>query len=114
MEPTTSGKSERAFISRGYDATSHFETTARRGRRPTLPRRPAMRPLRQSTCHPMLVLAMSSARVLESKIVAYALRVACQPCHAAQVEDVLDMYTRITGRVLDLSSKDPARAQAQE
>lgn len=32
----------------------------------------------------------------------------------AQVEDVLELYTRITGRVLDLSSKDPARAQAQE
>jgi hypothetical protein len=45
MEPTGSGKSERAFISRGYDATSHFETTARCGRRPTLARRPAMQPL---------------------------------------------------------------------
>ena len=35
-------------------------------------------------------------------------------CACVQVEDVLEMYTRITGRVLDLSSKDPARAQAQE
>ena len=26
------------------------------------------------------------------------------------VEDVLELYTRITGKVLDLSSKDPARA----
>jgi Rab GDP dissociation inhibitor len=27
------------------------------------------------------------------------------------VEDVLEMYTRITGKVLDLSSKDPSKAQ---
>ena len=26
------------------------------------------------------------------------------------VEDVLTMYTRITGKVLDLSSKDPSKA----
>ena len=26
------------------------------------------------------------------------------------VEDVLEMYTRITGKVLDLSSKDPSQA----
>ncbi|KAK9835323.1 hypothetical protein WJX81_002020 [Elliptochloris bilobata] len=56
LEPLASGSQDRAFISRGYDATSHFETT---------------------------------------------------------VEDVLELYTRITGRVLDLSSKDPVRAQAQ-
>lgn len=27
-EPTSDGKQDRCFISRGYDATSHFETTA--------------------------------------------------------------------------------------
>ena len=27
------------------------------------------------------------------------------------VEDVLELYTRITGKVLDLSSKDPSKAQ---
>ena len=26
------------------------------------------------------------------------------------VEDVMEMYTRITGKVLDLSSKDPSKA----
>ena len=52
-EPNESGQRDRAFISKGYDATSHFETT---------------------------------------------------------VEDVLEMYTRITGKVLDLRSKDPAQA----
>ena len=52
-EPNESGQMDKAFISKGYDATSHFETT---------------------------------------------------------VEDVLEMYTRITGKVLDLSSKDPAQA----
>lgn len=52
-EPNESGQRDKAFISKGYDATSHFETT---------------------------------------------------------VEDVLEMYTRITGKVLDLSSKDPAQA----
>lgn len=49
-EPLEDGRRDRCFVSRGYDATSHFETT---------------------------------------------------------VDDVLDMYTRITGRVLDLSSKEP-------
>ena len=52
-EPNESGQRDKAFISKGYDATSHFETT---------------------------------------------------------VEDVLEMYTRITGKVLDLSSKDPTQA----
>ncbi len=45
----------RCFISSGYDATSHFETT---------------------------------------------------------VEDVVSMYTRITGKVLDLSKENPARASS--
>ena len=31
MEPLASGSQDAAFISRGYDATSHFETTARPG-----------------------------------------------------------------------------------
>lgn len=53
FEPNESGQRDKAFISKGYDATSHFETT---------------------------------------------------------VEDVLELYTRITGKVLDLSSKDPAQA----
>ncbi|CAK0786781.1 Rab GDP dissociation inhibitor beta [Coccomyxa viridis] len=52
-EPLESGQRDKCFISKGYDATSHFETT---------------------------------------------------------VEDVLEMYTRITGKVLDLSSKDPSKA----
>ncbi len=26
------------------------------------------------------------------------------------VEDVMEMYTRITGKVLDLSAKDPSKA----
>jgi Rab GDP dissociation inhibitor len=55
-EPLEDGKRERAFISKGYDATSHFETT---------------------------------------------------------VDDVLDMYTRITGKVLDLENKDVAQASTQ-
>lgn len=53
FEPNESGQRDKAFISKGYDATSHFETT---------------------------------------------------------VEDVLELYTRITGKVLDLASKDPAQA----
>lgn len=51
FEPTGDGKSDGVYISRGYDATSHFETT---------------------------------------------------------VDDVLEMYTRITGKPLDLSPKDAA------
>jgi Rab GDP dissociation inhibitor len=47
-EPMIDGRQERAFISKGYDATSHFETT---------------------------------------------------------VDDVLDLYTRITGKTLDLENK---------
>ncbi|KAK9805668.1 hypothetical protein WJX72_010909 [[Myrmecia] bisecta] len=53
MEPLADGKQDKCFISKGYDATSHFETT---------------------------------------------------------VEDVLDLYTRITGKPLDLDSKDPSKA----
>ena len=34
MEPLASGSQDRAFISRGYDATSHFETTVRPGGHP--------------------------------------------------------------------------------
>jgi Rab GDP dissociation inhibitor len=49
-EPLESGQRDKCFISKGYDATSHFETT---------------------------------------------------------VEDVLEMYTRITGKVLDLSKPPP-------
>ncbi|EIE23141.1 rab GDP dissociation inhibitor protein [Coccomyxa subellipsoidea C-169] len=52
-EPLESGQRDKCFISKGYDATSHFETT---------------------------------------------------------VEDILEMYTRITGKVLDLSSKDVSQA----
>jgi Rab GDP dissociation inhibitor len=47
--------SDKCFISKGYDATSHFETT---------------------------------------------------------VEDVLEMYKRITGKDLDLTAKDPAAVEA--
>ena len=53
LEPEDSGSSSRAFISRGYDATTHFEST---------------------------------------------------------VDDVLEMYTRITGKVLDLDAVDPDKA----
>ncbi len=48
-------RSDKCFISKGYDATSHFETT---------------------------------------------------------VEDVLEMYKRITGKDLDLSAKDPSSVEA--
>lgn len=37
MEPLASGSQDRAFISRGYDATSHFETTVRPGAATRLP-----------------------------------------------------------------------------
>ena len=37
MEPLASGSQDRAFISRGYDATSHFETTVRPGPARQLP-----------------------------------------------------------------------------
>lgn len=53
-EPVADGTSDKAFISKGYDATTHFETT---------------------------------------------------------VEDVLDMYRRITGKDLDLSAKDPSAVE---
>jgi len=49
--------SDGCYISKGYDATTHFETT---------------------------------------------------------VDDVLDMYKRITGKDIDLNSKDPRLAQQQE
>lgn len=55
-EPLEDGRRDRAFISKGYDATSHFETT---------------------------------------------------------VEDVLDLYQRITGKVLDLSKTDFSKRQEQ-
>eukprot|EP00884_Botryococcus_braunii_P012359 jgi/Botrbrau1/21123/Bobra.0061s0018.1 len=55
-EPLDDGKHSRAFISKGYDATSHFETT---------------------------------------------------------VDDVLEMYTRITGKILNLDSKDVAQTSTQ-
>ncbi|KAL6782413.1 hypothetical protein ACKKBG_A06680 [Auxenochlorella protothecoides x Auxenochlorella symbiontica] len=54
FEPLESGQRDGCFISRGYDATSHFET---------------------------------------------------------EIEDVLDMYLRITGKVLDLSSESLAKRQ---
>jgi len=54
-EPISDGRSDKCFISKGYDATSHFETT---------------------------------------------------------VEDVLEMYKRITGKDLDLTAKDPAAVEA--
>lgn len=53
-EPLEDGKSDGCFISKGYDATSHFETT---------------------------------------------------------IDDVMDLYQRITGKELDLSSEDPMVAQ---
>ena len=56
MTPIADGKEDGCFISAGYDATTHFEST---------------------------------------------------------VLDVLDMYTRITGKTLDLSEKDPAAAAAE-
>lgn len=55
-EPLESGQRDGCFISRGYDATSHFET---------------------------------------------------------EIEDVLDMYLRITGKVLDLSAETLAKRQEQ-
>ncbi|GAX81349.1 hypothetical protein CEUSTIGMA_g8780.t1 [Chlamydomonas eustigma] len=54
-EPIADGRSDKCFISKGYDATSHFETT---------------------------------------------------------VEDVLEMYKRITGKDLDLTAKDPSAVEA--
>ncbi|KAG2453118.1 hypothetical protein HYH02_002448 [Chlamydomonas schloesseri] len=54
-EPLDDGTKDKAFISKGYDATTHFETT---------------------------------------------------------VDDVLDMYRRITGRDLDLSAKEPVQVEA--
>jgi len=57
LEPEDSGSSSRAFISRGYDATTHFEST---------------------------------------------------------VDDVLEMYTRITGKVIDLDAVDPDKAGEDE
>jgi Rab GDP dissociation inhibitor len=54
-EPADSGHASRAFISRGYDATTHFEST---------------------------------------------------------VDDVLELYTRVTGRVIDLEKENPANAVA--
>lgn len=55
-EPVEDGSKDKAYISKGYDATTHFETT---------------------------------------------------------VEDVLDIYKRVTGRELDLTAKDPALAQGE-
>ena len=55
LEPKDDGRRSKAFISKGYDATSHFET---------------------------------------------------------EMEDVLDLYTRITGKTLDLSAKDVNKAEA--
>ena len=57
MEPSGDGRADRAFISKGYDATSHFES---------------------------------------------------------EMDDVLALYTRITGKVLDLTSKDPSKAGAAD
>jgi Rab GDP dissociation inhibitor len=54
--PTDDGSTSRAFISRGYDATSHFEST---------------------------------------------------------IDDVLDMYTRITGKELDLTARPPGEEEGQ-
>ncbi|GFR46645.1 hypothetical protein Agub_g8256 [Astrephomene gubernaculifera] len=54
-EPLADGTSDQCYISKGYDATTHFETT---------------------------------------------------------VDDVLDMYRRITGRELDLTAKEPANVEA--
>lgn len=56
-EPLDSGDKDKCYISKGYDATTHFETT---------------------------------------------------------VEDVLAMYKRITGKDLDLDTKDPRLAQQQQ
>lgn len=56
-EPLADGRSDGCYISKGYDATTHFETT---------------------------------------------------------VDDVLDMYKRITGRDIDLDSKNPRLAEQQE
>lgn len=53
LEPKGDGKADKCYISKGYDATSHFETT---------------------------------------------------------VDDVVDMYYRITGKPLDLSKHDPNAA----
>lgn len=54
--PKEDGQKDKCFISCGYDATTHFETT---------------------------------------------------------MVDVLDMYTRITGKVLDLTEKDPTQIEGQ-
>ena len=55
-EPLDDGAADKAFISKGYDATSHFET---------------------------------------------------------EIDDVLDMYRRITGKPLDLEKEDLSKAQEQ-
>ncbi|KAK9802654.1 hypothetical protein WJX73_001138 [Symbiochloris irregularis] len=57
MEPLSSGQQDGAYISKGYDATSHFET---------------------------------------------------------EMDDVLQMYTRITGKQLDLESKDPRKIDGDD
>ena len=54
LEPNDDGRASKAFISKGYDATSHFES---------------------------------------------------------EMDDVLDLYTRITGKTLDLSSKDVSKTE---
>ena len=132
MEPLSSGSQDRAFISRGYDATSHFETTVRPGAASHLP-------VLQCGCTAcgFSCLACPGEHMVCSGLRGQSLHVqeGMQALHdvaqawwtlgelicaspsmhvRAQVEDVLELYTRITGRVLDLSSKDPARAQAQE
>lgn len=56
-EPLDDGTTDKAFVSKGYDATSHFET---------------------------------------------------------EIDDVLDLYRRITGKPLDLEKEDLKRAQEQE
>ena len=57
LQPSDDGRGSKAFVSRSYDATSHFET---------------------------------------------------------EMDDVLDLYTRITGKRLDLSAKDPAKAEGAD
>ena len=57
LQPSDDGRSSKAFVSRSYDATSHFET---------------------------------------------------------EMDDVLDLYARITGKRLDLSAKDPAKAEGAD
>lgn len=71
LEPTGSGKAERAFISRGYDATSHFETTARRAAACPAPQACSAGAQRLLPCSRVWVGTCNSQHSRGEKIVSY-------------------------------------------